>query len=464
LSCALKGIRNGEKDEETIAANGIVVLALLGFLTVAVLFVLIVTRLASPLVALIAVPVATALAAGFGLGTATFIVTGVQQIAPVAAMFVFAILYFGIITDAGTLEPVINAILRAVGAKPTRIVVGSALLALLVHLDGSGAVTFLVAVPAMLPLYDRLRIDRRILACVVSMAAGVNFLPWTGPMIRASAALHIPIAQLFRPLVPVQLVGLAFVFGVAWLLGRRSEREQSRGNAGLEEAATIVAPIGAAPGDVKDQRLALRRPRLVWINGLITVTIIAVMIAGIVDPAVMFMIGTALVLTINYADPAAQRGRIDAHAAAALTMAATLLAAGAFTGIMKDSGMLTAMARAAVGAVPPHLAPHIPIGLAVASMPLSLLFDPDSFYLGVLPVIAEVAGAFGVPAMQVGQAALLGQMTTGFPVSPLTPATFLVVGLTGIELGEHQRFTGPWLFAATLVMTAAAVLVGVFRL
>jgi CitMHS family citrate-Mg2+:H+ or citrate-Ca2+:H+ symporter len=439
------------------------VLALLGFLTVALLFVLIVSRRASPLVALIAVPVAAALIAGFGLATAKFIVTGVQQIAPVGAMFVFAILYFGIITDAGTLEPVINAILRAVGARPARVVVGSALLALLVHLDGSGAVTFLVAVPAMLPLYDRLRIDRRILACVVSLAAGVNFLPWTGPMIRASASLHIPVAQLFRPLVPVQLVGLIFVFSVAWYLGRRAERGPRPGTSDVERDPNTLAPAAAPASQARDQQLALRRPRLVWINGAITVAIMALMIAGTVDPAVMFMIGTAVVLTINYADPAAQRARIDAHAPAALTMAATLLAAGAFTGIMTESGMLTAMARAAVGAVPPHLAPHIPIALAVTSMPLSLLFDPDSFYLGVLPVIAEVAGAFGVPALQVGQAALLGQMTTGFPVSPLTPATFLVVGLTGIELGEHQRFTGPWLFAATLVMTAAAVLMGVIR-
>jgi citrate-Mg2+:H+ or citrate-Ca2+:H+ symporter, CitMHS family len=431
------------------------VLALLGFLTVAALFVLIVSRLASPLVALIAVPIAAALAGGFGLATARFVVSGVQQIAPVAAMFVFAILYFGIITDAGTLEPIINAIVRGVGARPTRVVVGSALLALLVHLDGSGAVTFLVAVPAMLPIYDRLGIDRRVLACVVSMAAGVNFLPWTGPMIRASASLHIPVSQLFRPLVPVQLVGLAFVFAAAWHLGRRSERASM--------AARPSSVAGLAPAEPSpDARLHLRRPRLVWVNGLITLTIMAVMIGGTVDPAVMFMIGTALVLTINYPNAADQRARIDAHAKAALTMAAVLLAAGSFIGIMKESGMLTAMARAAVGGVPPHLAPHIPIALAVVSMPLSLLFDPDSFYLGVLPVIAEVASAFGVPPVQVGQAALLGQMTTGFPISPLTPATFLVVGLTGIELGEHQRFTGPWLFAATLVMTAAAVLFGVF--
>jgi CitMHS family citrate-Mg2+:H+ or citrate-Ca2+:H+ symporter len=203
---------------------------------------------------------------------------------------------------------------------------------------------------------------------------------------------------------------------------------------------------------------------IVWINGIITIAIMAVMIAGTIDPGVVFMIGTALVLTINYPKPAQQRERIDAHARAALMMAAILLAAGAFTGIMKESGMLAAMAHAAVGAVPPRLAPHIPLALAIASMPLSLLFDPDSFYLGVLPVIAEVAGRFAVPAAQVGQAALLGQMTTGFPVSPLTPATFLVVGLTGIELGEHQRFAGPFLFAASIVMTIAAVLLGVFPL
>lgn len=424
-------------------------LAALGLVTVAALLILIVGRLASPLVALIAVPVVASLAGGFGLSTAKFIVAGIQQIAPVAAMFVFAILYFGIITDAGTLEPIINGILRAVGMRPARVVVGSALLALLVHLDGSGAVTFLVAVPAMLPLYDRLAIDRRVLACVVSMAAGVNFLPWTGPMIRASASLHIPITQLFRPLIPVQIVGLVFVFTVAWWLGRRAEKRQ------------IVVP--EVPG-VPEVPKVRGSNVFVWVNGIITIAIVAVMIAGAIDPAVVFMIGTALVLTINYPKLAQQRERIDAHARAALMMAAILLAAGAFTGIMKESGMLAAMAHVAVGAVSPRLAPHIPLALAIVSMPLSLLFDPDSFYLGVLPVVAEVAGRFAVPAAQVGQAALLGQMTTGFPVSPLTPATFLVVGLTGIELGEHQRFTGPLLFAASIVMTIAAVLFGVFPL
>jgi CitMHS family citrate-Mg2+:H+ or citrate-Ca2+:H+ symporter len=188
------------------------------------------------------------------------------------------------------------------------------------------------------------------------------------------------------------------------------------------------------------------------------------MIAGLLPPAVMFMIGTALALTINYPDLAMQRQRVDAHARAALMMASILLAAGVFTGILQGSGMLSAMAEAAVAYIPPGLAPHIPVGLGLIAMPLSLLFDPDSFYFGVLPVIAEVGGALGIPAAQAAHGALLGQMTTGFPVSPLTPATYLLVGLTGIDLGDHQRFTIPFLWGASVVMTIAGVVFGLFPL
>ena len=97
-------------------------------------------------------------------------------------------------------------------------------------------------------------------------------------------------------------------------------------------------------------------------------------------------------------------------------------------------------------------------------MPLSLLFDPDSFYFGVLPVLAEVAAGFGVPSVQMAQASILGQMTTGFPISPLTPATFLIVGLAGVELRDHQKFSFPFLFGATLFMTIVALLLRVLPL
>jgi len=425
--------------------------------TILSLLVAILSNRVSPLVALILVPIAGALAAGFATEIPPFIVSGIVKIAPVAGMFVFAILFFGIMTDAGVLAPVVRVILRGVGMRPSRITVGTALLALIIHLDGSGAVCFLVTIPAMRPLYDALGMDRRILACTASLAAGVNFLPWTGPTLRAAASLKLPVSEIFTPMIAVQLAGLAFVFLVSWWLGVGEERR-------LGLAAGATPTVEARLPEPEAATLALRRPRLFWVNAVLTLAVVVTMVMGWAEPVVVFMVGTAMALMLNYPAPASQRARIEAHAPAALLMVGVLLAAGAFTGILNGSGMINALAETTASHMPAEAGPHIPVLLAVLAMALSLVFDPDSFYFGVLPVVAEVGGHFGVPPVQVAQAALLGQMTTGFPVSPLTPASFLVAGLSGVDLGAHQRFSIPWLYAASLVMTAAALLLGVFAL
>jgi CitMHS family citrate-Mg2+:H+ or citrate-Ca2+:H+ symporter len=430
------------------------VLALLGCLTILTLLAAILSKALTPMSALIAIPVAAALIGGNGANTAKFMVHGVESVAGVAGMFIFAILFFGIMTDAGMLDPIVNMILHAVGSDPVRIVMGTSLLALLVHLDGSGAVTFLVTIPVMLPLYNRLGLDKRVLACAASMAAGVNFLPWTGPMIRASASLHIPVSSIFNPLIPVQLVGICYVFTAAWWLGRReAKRLMAAGMQGCDDAL---------PGEVDEIRLPLLRTRRFSINLGLTLILIAGMIAARLEPAAVFMVGTVIALQINYPDLRMQGERINAHAQTALMMAGTLFAAGAFTGIMKESGMLGAMAKSAVDFVPLGAGKHVPFILGMLSMPLSLLFDPDSFYFGVAPVIAQTVSAFGVAPVQIAQASLLGQMTTGFPVSPLTPASFLIVGLAGLEFREHQKFTLPFLLGASILMTLVCVLIGVF--
>ena len=426
-------------------------LAFLGLLTILLLLALIISKTLSPVVALVVVPVVTALLAGFGTEIAGFITDGIVTIAPTAVMFIFAILFFGIMTDAGTFEPVIRRLLRAAGNDPARIAVVTALLAMLVHLDGSGAVTFLITVPAMLPLYDALGMRRTTLATIVALAAGtMNILPWGGPTIRAATALDVPVTELFNPILVPVIVGLLAVLLVSWYLGKREGRRAAPGTA-------AVTPTGTSP---EAERPSFRRPGLLWFNGLLIAAAVVLLITAALPPHVVFIGAFVIGLTVNYPRLADQRERIDAHAKAALLMASILFAAGCFTGILKSSGMIAAMADAAVAFVPAAIGERLAVITGVVSMPASLLFDPDSFYFGILPLLSTTAEQFGADGLEVGRAAIMGQMTTGFPVSPLTGSTYLLVGLTGVDLGEHQRRTIPLAFGITLIILTVALLIG----
>ena len=453
-------------------------LAILGFLTVIIMLVLIMTKKASPLVALIVVPVVTGIVACFFIadenGAVNFInnfkslggmITGSDGIGSVAAtgvMFIFSILFFGILTDAGTFRPIIRKVLNLVGTDPIKIAIGSAILAMIVHLDGSGAVTFLICVPALLPLYDALGMKRTTLATVVALAAGtMNILPWGGPTIRAHTALvnmtgtEADVTSFFMPVLPAVLVGLVCVLVIAAFLG--AQEKKRLGSVALENKK-YVEP------ELTDEEKALARPKLFWVNILLIVLAIVSLLFSGFAPAVVFMVFYVLATIINYPKVSDSKARVDAHAKSCLMMCSVLFAAGCFTGIMTGTGMITEMAGALVSIIPDALGEFFPLIVGVIAMPASLLFDPDSFYYGVLPVLAQTAEGFGILGADVGRAAILGQMTIGFPISPLTASTFLLVGLSGVDLGEHQKKTIPWAWAVSLIMVAVAFITGAIAL
>jgi CitMHS family citrate-Mg2+:H+ or citrate-Ca2+:H+ symporter len=438
-------------------------LTLLGFGMVLTFMYLIMARRLSPLVALITIPVLFALVGGFGgEGIGTMMLEGIRTLAPTGVMLMFAILYFGVMIDAGLFDPVVKQILRLVGNDPLKVVVGTALLAMFVSLDGDGSTTYMIVVASMLPLYRRLGMDRLKLCCVTMLASGVmNMTPWGGPLARAATALHVEPAEVFVPMMPAMVAGLVGIAALAYLLGlheRRRLGSVSLGTPPLQGGEDT----GLLPETDSEVLARLRRPRLLWVNAALTVALMVALLVGILPLSVLFMIAFAFAIVINYPKVQDQRERIAEHAKNVIAVVSLIFAAGIFTGILSGTGMVKAMSDSLLAVIPDAMGPYFAVITAIASMPFTFFISNDAFYYGVMPILSEASQVYGITPVEMARASLIGQPV--HLLSPLVPSTYLLVGLAGVEFGDHQRYTLKWAVLICMVLMVTALLCGVFPL
>ncbi len=437
--------------------------ALLGFAMVGVFTALVMTRRLAAVPALIIVPIVFSVLAGTGARTGAMMLAGVVEVAPTAVMLIFAILYFGLMIDAGLFQPVVSRIVRWVGDDPARATVGHAALASVVGLDGDGTTTALVGASSMLPVYRRLRMNVLIFAVVGSLTFIImNMSPWGGPAARVAAALRVNPVDLFVPMLPVAATGLGFVFFLAWRFGRAERRRLATLSSTADPASPVVTSDAAVLAAAFHADPGAARPRLLPINLALTLMLMTAVIARAAPLPILFMGGVALALMINYPRLADQRARMVAHSGNSLSVGLMVLAAGAFTGVMAGTGMVDGMAAALLGVLPPAVGPYLGTITALVSIPANFLLSSDAFYFGVLPVIAEAASHYGISAEEIGRASLLGQPVHS--LSPLVAAVYLKCALIGIELAELQRYAWKYSLGLCFVLIGAALLFGVIPL
>ncbi|MEU4355075.1 CitMHS family transporter [Streptomyces virginiae] len=492
-------------------------LTFLGFAMIATFLVLIMMKKMSPIAALVLIPALFCVFAGKGAHLGDYVIEGVGKLAPTAAMLMFAIVYFGLMIDVGLFDPIVRGILRFCKADPVRVVVGTAVLAAIVSLDGDGSTTFMITVSAMYPLYKRLGLSLVVMTGVAATANGVmNTLPWGGPTARAATALKLDAADIFVPMIPALAVGLLFVFALAYFLGLRERRRVgmltlpgrtapgdvedvedtedveeelvgaaagsgaqsvSAGSAGSAAAGAADGPAPAAPSTSTstpaagpgvapedgfqglDPHRPTLRPRLYWFNAGLTVALLAAMITELLPIPVLFLLGAALALTVNFPHMPDQRARIAAHADNVLNVAGMVFAAAVFTGVLTGTGMVKHMADWLVGAIPEGMGPHMALVTGLLSLPLTYFMSNDGFYFGVLPVLAEAGAAHGVSPLEIARASLVGQAL--HMSSPLVPAVYVLVGMARVEFGDHTRFTVKWAALTSLVVLVAGMLFGI---
>lgn len=424
-------------------------LAILGFACLATFMVLVMTRRLSAVAALILTPIVFGLIAGARAGLGDMMLEGVVEVAPTALMLIFALLYFAVMIEAGLFEPLVRKILQVTGDDPVRVVVGSAVLAMIVSLDGDGATSAIVTISAMYPVYRRLGLNPLILAVLLGLSNTLmNWLPWGGPAARAAMALRVDVMDIVGPLLPALGLSLLAVLALAYGLGRMEQRRLARGGQAAPDLADTHPP--AEP--------PLRQSRNLILNLLLTLGLIGGMLSGIAPLPAVVMGGFAIAVTLNFPRLAEQKAALAAHGETILMMVSLIFGAGAFTGILSGTGMIEAMAQSLVVAIPAPLGPYMGPITALISMPLLMFMSNDAFYFGIVPVLGATGAAYGVPPEVIGRAALMGMPLHA--LSPFIAPIYLVASLIRADVGQLQRFGLPWAILLALVSTAAAMVTG----
>ncbi len=395
---------------------------------------------------------------------AKLIKSGFSSTGPTAALFVFSVLYFGIMTDAGMFDVIINFLMKFVKDNVIGVCVMTAIIAMIGHLDGAGAATFCIVIPAMLPIYKKMHMRATTLLRITVISMGVlNLMPWAGPTMRAAAVLGMEASSFWHTILPIQICGVLLAFVVAFVNGVMEKKRGAGLNGKLAEIEGNVETTEESTVEEKKNEFA--RPKLFVFNILLTVAVIAFLILDIFPSYVPFMAGVAASILVNYPGAKMQKKVINNHAGPALTMCSTLMAAAVLMGVLVKevegtTSVITCMSGLISTFLPAVLGRHLPLVIGILSVPLALAFDTDSYFYGMLPVMIGIGEGFGIPALPIAAAMAVCRNCATF-ISPMVPATLLGVGLADVDINQHIKSNFLWVWGFSFICMIAAILLGI---
>ena len=465
-----------------------VVVGILGLITIVAIVVTLFKSKTQPAIAFIVFPAILGLilviAGRYSFDNlATMIKSGFSSTGPTAALFVFSVLYFDIMTDAGMFDVIIGKLMKLVGDNVIGVAVVSAIIALVGHLDGGGASTFCIVIPAMLPVYKRMHMRPTTLLRIAVLSMGVlNLMPWAGPTMRAASVLGVEAGSLWQTILPIQIFGIILAIAHAVLAGYQEKRRGAGLHGKLAESEGVIE-MEEKVEEQKENDLA--RPKLFVFNIILTLAVIAMLIWDVFPSYVPFMLGLSIALFVNYGFSAKMHKKlINLHAGPALMMCSTLMGAAVLMGILTTSlgadgkaisakvmelpaDAIPSVVRCLAGIVsdilPAAIGQHLPLIIGILSVPLALAFDTDSYFYGMLPVMIGIGQAFGVNALPIAVAMVVCRNCATF-ISPMVPATLLGTGLAEVDIKDHIKASFLYVWGFSILCMIFAAIVGIMPL
>ena len=428
--------------------------ALVGFIFFIVLMAILIRGNIAPAAVFTILPILAAVILGHNMADiAEYIKTGMSSMLDTAVLFVFAISYFTLMSEKGLFDPIVNFLIRHTGKSITTLLLAVMLTTFVAHLDGSGATTFLIVVPAFLPICKKVGVrPQALLASMCGIYGVMNLLPWGGPTLRAASVINMPANELYVKIIPgllcLTVVAVGIVVAVA--------RIEMHNGAGTEM-------LKAALQESEAHKEAAQKDWHNLFNLFLTIALLVFLFAGTDIPLyAIFMFAYVIALVVNYPNVKDQNKKIKEYGSNAVSLTVTLFAVGIFMGVIKKSGMIDEMANALITLLPSFLTPHLHWVIALFAVPLLMILGTNAFYYALMPIVIGVVEPYGISS-EVVAATFLLTATLGTPISPSVATNYVGLGLTDLSIGEHIKYSLRILWPASIAALILCTLVGVIR-
>lgn len=428
--------------------------AVMGFAMMLIVTAVLVWGKFTPSIPMVIIPVIFAVLMGASVADLkSWVTAGLSGQVQNAAMFTFAIVFFGVMMDAGVFDKIVGWMMK--GAKNVTAVCIITVLATMVgHADGAGATTYLIVIPPFLMIYKKMNMRPIVLMSLVSLTAGVmNSLPWGGPCGRLAAGFGISASDIMAAELPGMIIGLILCF----LLAVYFARQEIKRGAGLPEGVKPEELFSES--DKTEEQKALLRPKLFIFNVIMIIAVIAAMFFSGFPLFFCFMIAASAALIVNYPGLKEQTERLRSYAPQVVMMVTVLFASGILTGILNNSPMKESMVTVISNVLNGSATAHINTIMGFLWGPLSALgLNHEASAYTIVPMMQSIASNYITP-IQASASYLMTFVPQVF-VNPGTAAMYIGLGLSGIEFKDHWRFSFKWAMLICTLCFAGSVLIG----
>ena len=379
----------------------------------------------------------------------TYLGSGLSSVLNTAALFTFAVVFFNVLADAGVFDFIVGKVMKYIGNNVSLVLLMTCLLTAISHLDGSGATTWLITAPTMLPLFNAMNISPIVLLLYIALVSGVeNMLPWTSALARVSASTGLEARAIWSALIPAQIFGLVLLFVSCFIVGPMLKKR----GAGMSDDEFEKMRSGML--QTKEPTLKVSKGVL-YFDIIFLVCIVICLLKGWINTNVAFMIGLSVALIVNCKSAKEMTAQIKKHGANTLNMVMIIFSIGMLVGVMKGSGMMEAMTNTLVGMMPESMGKHLSFIIAMLAVPLSMAVGSDTLYMVMAPIFGNMAAAFGGSMMAAACACTIGACVA-VNLCLVAPTPYLALGLCGVEMKDNLKycFIPTWVLGIVLALVA----------